>query len=183
MRFKEFWSAYRRDIFKLLTTHLALSVFSVMCLSPFTLELSMTEQAKTLLVVLITVLIFAFYYYLVRIQLWERGAKDALSAKGGRMTLRPARGLVLGALASVPSFLVNIVYLIAFFYQDYAGVQKLHAIFSVIELLWDAPALGLRLLTGSPFSYVTVSVLPMLFAGLGYFLGTKEFSLFPKKKN
>jgi hypothetical protein len=54
---------------------------------------------------------------------------------------------------------------------------------AVLEALWDAPALGIRIVTGSPFAYLASSLLPIVFAGVSYYLGTKEFKLFGKKNS
>jgi hypothetical protein len=53
----------------------------------------------------------------------------------------------------------------------------------LIEVLWDAPALGLKIVTGSPLAYLTVSVLPALFAGISYYCGTKNIAIFGVPKN
>ena len=183
MKFGEFWKRYKRDVAKLLTTHFALSIFSILCAAPLlTLDYKNASATVNLLCIVATVFVFAFYYYLIRVQLWQLGAKEKLLADGGRLRLRPATGLWLGMLASIPSLLFNIIYIVASFYKDYAAFKQLHTVFSCIELIWDAPALGLHVATGSPFAYVAVTVLPALFAGLAYFLGTKEFSLFGHKK-
>ena len=112
----------------------------------------------------------------------NHGAKDNLSAEVGRIRLNSFTGLYLGLLASIPSFIVNIVYIISSTYRDYAEFKNLFSVFTCIELIWDAHAIGLRLLTGSPYAYLAASVLPALFAGLAYYLGTKEWSLFRHKK-
>lgn len=180
MKFSAFWKTYSREIAKLLTTHFALAVFSILCCSVFLI----TEYTATmkLLSIVATVFIFAFYYYLVRSQMWTLGAKDKLSAEGGRIRLNSLTGLYLGLLASIPSFIVNIVYIISFTYRDYAEFKNLSFVFTCIELIWDAHAIGIRLLTGSPYAFLAASVLPALFAGLAYYLGTKEWSLFRHKK-
>ncbi|PWM00012.1 MAG: hypothetical protein DBY04_00565 [Clostridiales bacterium] len=180
MKFSEFWKTYRSEMVKLLTTHFAIAVFSIMCNSIFLV----TDYTQTMMFVsvAISVFIFIFYYYLVRSQMWNLGAKDNLKAKGGRMKLNSLTGLYLGLIASIPSFLINIVYIVTYIYRHYAGFSGVYDVFAVIELLWDAPAIGLYLAIGSPFVYLTASVLPALFAGLAYYLGTKEFSLFGHKK-
>ena len=180
MKFREFWKTYSREIEKLLTTHFALAIFSILSTSAFLLI--QTESTKNLLCVLICILVFVFYYYLVRTQMWNLGARDRLTANGGRMKLNRLTGLYLGLLASVPSLIVNLIYLISYTYRDYAAFQTLHSVFACIELIWDAQAMGLRLATGSPYAYLTASILPALFAGLAYFLGTNEWSLFGHKK-
>lgn len=179
MKFTEFWSRYKGDIAKLLTTRLALVVFSIVCISPLLVfDVSGNEATVNLIVLLASVLVFAFYYYLIHSQLWTVGAKNKISADGGRMKLCPLAGLYMGLMASVPSFLINAVNIVTFYYKDYAGFRSVHSITALLELCWDAPALGLFYVFGSPFAYLAASVLPVLFAALSYYLGTKEFRLF-----
>ena len=180
MKFKEFWKTYSREIAKLLTTHFALAIFSILCSSIF-LVVEYTQTMK-LVGVVISLFVFAFYYYLVRSQMWNLGAKDKLKREGGRGKLNSLTGLYLGLIASIPSFLLNIVYIVSHTYHSYAGFQDVYAVSYCIELIWDAHAIGLRLATESPYAFLTASILPALFAGLAYYLGTKEFSLFGSKK-
>ena len=183
MNFKEFWQRYKGEIGKLLITHAALAVFSIMCTSPLLVLDTTGSSSVNTIILIVTALVFAFYYYLIRSQLWTLGAKNKISADGGRMKLVPLAGLYMGLIASIPSFLLNIVNIFTYFYRDYEGFQKVSVISSLLEVLWDAPALGLKIVTGSPFSYVAVSVLPALFAGIAYYCGTKEFALFGIPKN
>ncbi len=179
MNFKEFWGRYKGEIGKLFTTRLALAVFSIVCISPLlVLDTSGNEKTVNTILILASIAVFAFYYFLIHTQLWNVGAKNKISADGGRMKLSPLAGLYMGLLASVPSFLINIVNIVTFFYKDYAGYKSVHTVTALLELFWDAPAIGLFYVTGTPFAYLAASVLPALFAGLAYFLGTKEFKLF-----
>ena len=179
MNFKEFWQRYSGEIVKLLITHAALAVFSIMCTSPLlVLDMKGNESSVYTIILIVTAFVFAFYYYLIRSQLWKLGAKNKISADGGRMKLNPLAGLYMGLLASVPSFLLNIVNIFAYFYKDYEFWRSIYGVSNLIEVLWDAPALGLIIVTGSPFAYITVSVLPALFAGIAYYCGAKEFALF-----
>ena len=179
MNFKEFWQRYKGEIGKLLITHAALAVFSIMCTSPLlVLDTTGNESSVNTIILIVTAFVFAFYYYLIRSQLWRLGAKNKISADGGRMKLVPLAGLYMGLIASIPSFLLNIVNIFAFCYKDYEFWRSIYSVSNLLEVLWDAPALGLILVTGSPVSYVAVSVLPTLFAGIAYYCGTKEFALF-----
>ena len=184
MNFKEFWQRYKGEIFKLLVTHAALSVFSIMCISPLAVtKTSGNESSVNTIVLIVNAVVFIFYYYLVRSQLWTIGAKNKISADGGRMVLNPLAGLYMGIMASIPSFILNIVNIFAYFYKDYEGFRNVYATSSAMEALWDAPAIGLMYVTQSPFSYIAASVLPALFAGIAYYCGVKEFSLFGVPKN
>lgn len=184
MNFKEFWQRYRGEIGKLLVTHAALAVFSIMCTSPLlVIDTSNNKSSVNTIILIVTAFVFIFYYYLVRSQLWVLGAKNKISADGGRLVLNPLAGLYMGLLASVPSFLLNIVNIFAYFYKDYAFFRRIYGVSNLLEVLWDAPALGLIIVTGSPFSYIVVSVLPALFAGIAYYCGVKGFSLFGVPKN
>ena len=179
MNFKEFWQRYKGEIGKLLITHAALAIFSIMCTSPLlVLDTTGNESSINSIILIVTALVFAFYYYLIRSQLWKLGAKNKISADGGRLKLNPLAGLYMGLFASIPSFLLNIVNIFAYFYKDYEFWRNIYGVSNLIEVLWDAPALGLIIVTGSPFAYITVSVLPALFAGIAYYCGVREFALF-----
>ena len=199
MNFKEFWRRYRGEIFKLLVTHAALAVFSIMCISPlFVLNTSENSTASSgnttnvtaelptnlkTIIVIVTVLVFIFYYYLVRSQLWMLGAKNKISADGGRMKLNPLAGLYMGLIASIPSFLLNTLTISMFFSRSYVGFREIYQTAVLLEFLWDAPAAGLVLITNGPFLYATMSVLPALFAGIAYYCGAKNISVFGVPKN
>lgn len=179
MSLKEFFQRYKGEIGKLLVTHVALAVFSIMCTAPL-LVTNTEDNATTVngIAIIASVFVFAFYYFLIRSQLWTLGAKNKISAEGGRMKLCPLAGLYMGLVAALPSFILNAVYIISSFYGDYAGVSSIFTTTAFLEALWDAPALGLRIATGSPFAYLASSVLPTIFAGIAYYCGTKEFALF-----
>ena len=183
MNFKEFWSRYKGEIAKLYTTRLALVVFSIVCISPLLVfDVSGSESTVNSIVLLASVAVFAFHFYLIHSQLWTVGAKNKISADGGRLKLCPLAGVYMGLLASVPSFLFNIVNIITFYYKDYAGFRDVHQVTAIVELFWDAPAIGLFYVFQTPFAYLAASVLPVIFAGVAYFLGTKEFRLFGSGK-
>lgn len=176
MKFKDFWKNYRREVAKLLTTHFALAVFGILCASPFLIiENSRTKAFAGFAVSIFT---FAFYYYLVRTQIRRVG--EVAKPSPGKKYASALPGLYMGILASLPSFLCNFLYFLAYMYQDYADFKTLHAVMALIEAVWDAEALGLRIATGSPFSYLAASVLPMLFTWLAFYLGTRGISLFGK---
>ena len=184
MNFKEFWSKYKGDVFKLLTTRLALAVFSIVCLSPL-LVFDTQSNASTVntLLILFSIVVFSFYYYLIHSHLWTVGAKNKISADGGRMKLNPLAGLYMGLLAAAPSIILNIVNIFTYFYKDYAGYKSVHTITALLELLWDAPSIGLYFVTGTPVSYLASALLPAIFAGVSYYLGTREIRLFKTNKN
>lgn len=177
MKFSEFWKTYRADVTKLLTTHFALSVFGILCASPFLII--QTAEVRAFACIAISTFTFIFYYYLVRNQMWTVGAKAKLSGKTSPLT-----GFYIGALASVPSLLFNIVLIVASIFRDYEGISSLYSVMVLTELVWDGEALGYFLVGRSPYVYLTASLLPILFSGLTFFLGTKEFSLFgaPRKE-
>jgi hypothetical protein len=184
MKFKEFWQRYKGEIVKLLVTHAALAVFSIMCTSPLlVIDTSANPSSFYTIILLVTALIFIFYYYLIRSQLWILGAKNKISADGGRMVLNPLAGLYMGLIASIPSFLLNIINIFTYYYRDIGAAYKIYGVTNLIEVLWDAPALGLKIVTGSPLAYLTVSVLPALFAGISYYCGTKNIAIFGVPKN
>ena len=184
MKFKEFWQRYKGEIVKLLVTHAALAVFSIMCTSPLlVLDTSGNPSSFYSIILIVTALVFLFYYYLIRSQLWTLGAKNKISADGGRMVLNPLAGLYMGLISSIPSFLLNIVNIFTYYYRDISAAYKIYGVTNLIEVLWDAPALGLKIVTGSPIAYLTVSVLPALFAGISYYCGTKNIALFGIPKN
>ena len=110
MKFREFWQKYKSDFFKLLTTRLALAVFSIVCTSPLlVMDTQGKEQSVNTIIILATIFVFAFYYYLIHSQLWARGAKDKIAADGGRLKMNRLTGLYVGLLASAPSFLLNLI--------------------------------------------------------------------------
>ena len=186
MNFKEFWSRYKGDIGKLFTTRIALAVFSIVCISPLLVLDTQGGNQSTVngILILASIFVFAFYYYLIRTQLWTLGAKNKISADGGRMKLNPLAGLYMGLIASAPSLIINVVNIFTYFYKDYAGFRGVHQVTAILEVFWDAPALGIVCATGgSPFGYLAASILPALFTGLAYFLGTKEWGLFGKKNS
>ena len=187
MNFKEFWSRYKGEIGKRFTTRIALAVFSIVCISPLlVMDMQNNESTVNTILILASIAVFAFYYFLIHSQLWNVGAKNKISADGGRMKLNPLAGLYMGLLASVPSFILNILNIVTYFYKDYAGYKSVHQISAILEVIWDAPAVGIvTALGGSPFGYLAASILPALFAGIAYFLGTKEIKFFSsgKKQN
>lgn len=184
MSFKEFWQRYRGEIGKLLVTHVAIAVFSIMCSSPLFVTDIQSLDSMLAIFILVTVFIFAFYYYLIRSQLWTLGAKNKISADGGRMKLCPLAGFYMGLIAAIPGLILDIVFIVSVIFVDNGGVSSVLSACAWLEFLWNAPVAALYIVTQIPYLYLASTLLPVLFAGIAYYCGTKEFAIFgiPQKK-
>ena len=76
MNFKEFWSRYKGEIGKLLTTRIALAVFSIVCISPL-LVMDMQNNASTVntILILASIAVFAFLLFSHSFSALERRRK------------------------------------------------------------------------------------------------------------
>ena len=66
MKFSEFWKTYRSEMVKLLTTHFAIAVFSIMCNSIFLV----TDYTQTMMFVSVAISVFIFMLKLM--SKWEK---------------------------------------------------------------------------------------------------------------
>ncbi len=124
------------------------------------------------------------FYLIVYSRLWELGDKNSNAVQFGRMAADPLRGLKIGALAAVPSFL-SFVLLLA---DKLVGIWSYAAAFYRVCQLGLYPvivwSMGPNVMTTTaeiPLSGILCAGLPVLFvpavACLAYYLGFRQIAV------
>jgi len=174
---ESFFKANRKMIFKLMLTHLVITVFGLMVFIPFNLD----NQSMRAFLVIGSVFAIVLYMFLIDVDMWYFGAEDKLRVDAGREKRSPFKGFLIGLIAELPSIILGIVYavisMLYAYYQAYPsgpsfGAAK--AILWVITFLWNGMYLGIERITfggGVPLFYLLIPLLPASFAGLTYWLG------------
>ena len=94
-------------------------------------------------------------------------------------------GVLIGSVfAAIPGLILDIVFIVSVIFVDNGGVSSVLSACAWMEFLWNAPVAALYIVTQIPYVYLASTLLPVLFAGIAYYCGTKEFAIFgiPQKK-
>ena len=155
----------------------AISLFGAM------LSMATAAAQSNTLSIITSILAILFYLFLVYALIWEVGAKDRISVDIGKKEYRPHTGLAVAALASIPSFVVAVVYSIGYpFMANYEWAGGMCAVGSFFNLLIQGMYLGLTTaipLFGSTLNRFWLThfaiILPALItAWVAYYLGFKN---------
>ena len=180
MSIKEFYKENGFLVFKLIVMHVVMAIFGLMTYLPFNTE----THAGSALVLISGIITMCFYYYLIRTTLWGIGASDHISSDAGRRKAMPLKGLYISLTAAIPDFLLCYIYVFFRFYESYEWAAAPAAVTGLITSLWEGAFLSVvhGIFNNSQLFFLAVPFIPVIFATLAYWLGTKEFSLFPQKK-
>ena len=172
-----FFKENGRYIGKLLRTHIVMSIFGLMVFIPFNLD-SMAMKAFIIAGSVIAVLLFLF---LIDVDMWYLGAEDKIRVDAGRQKRQPLKGLWLGLISQIPSFVIGALFVISYYLNAYYGAYESGSAYAGFELvmvyvnlLWSGMYHGLsRVIFGGWLSwfYLFIPLLPSLFAALTYWLG------------
>lgn len=180
MNVKAFLSKYKKDIGKLFTTHFIIAVFGLMVYLPW----DQTKDYGKTLAIISSVVAILFYYYLIDLQIWDRGALDKLNSDSRKEPLNLMTGLFLGLIAAIPSFVFGIIYNILWQYQTYEWAANPAYIFSLITGTWEGAFLGIKVvaLPNFPYFFLMTPFIPVLFTMISYILGAKNIVIIPRPK-
>ena len=175
-----FFSIYKKDIFKLFTTHFVMALFGLMIYLPWNQE---KEYGKILAVVCSFIAIL-FYAYLVDLHIWDLGAKDYLNSSSRGTKINYWTGVLLGLVAAIPSFVLGLLLNFFVMFQTYEWAINACYLTELITKTWEAPFMGIQRILFPDFYwyYLITPFIPVLFSGLAYFLGAKNIIVIPRPK-
>ena len=185
MEKKSFFKDNKKNIGKLLTTHGVIAVFGLMVTLPWGVT-----QLGNIMVMVCSILSVLFYSYLIDLHIWDVGATDALNSKSRNTKLDILKGLKLGLIVSIPSFICGILLVFFSYYQTYEWAVNGHIIMKYITKTWEAMFLGLQttILPDATFEqsyslfYLFTPLYPILVTCVSYILGTKNIAIIPRPK-
>ena len=174
---KAFFSENKKRIFKLMLTHLAMTIFGMMVFIPFNKD-DMSMKAFLIIGSAVAILL---YMFLIDVDMWYVGAEDKLRVDAGRQKWNAGKGFLIGLFAELPSIVIGVVYavisMLYAYYQAYpAGTfwGKSVIITWGGTFIWEGMYHGFsRVVLGGwiPLFYLLIPLLPVAFAGLTYWLG------------
>ena len=174
---ENFFKANRKTILKLMLTHLVMTVFGLMVFIPFNLD----NKSMQAFLVIGGVFAVVLYMFLIDVDMWYLGAEDKLRVDAGKQDRSPAKGLLIGLIAEIPSFVIGAIFVAAYYLYQYYGAYESGSAYAgfklvmvYVNLLWSGMYHGLsRVIFGGWLSwfYLFIPLLPSLFAALTYWLG------------
>ena len=174
---ENFFKANRKAILKLMLTHLVVTIFGLMVFIPFNLD----DKSMQAFLVIGGVFAVGLYMFLIDVDMWYLGAEDKLRVDAGKQSRSPAKGLLIGLVAEIPSFVIGAIFVISYYLYRYYGAYESGAFFAsaeaitiAVNLLWNGMYHGIStVIFGGWFSwfYLFIPLLPVSFAGLTCWLG------------
>ena len=150
------------------------------------------RSTRVWLILLMAAISIGFYMVIQYTGFWDAGARDIIRIEGNRLKYRPWAGLVMSLIASIPNYVLAILITIGSIFGDKAGAfayewaGNLGTISRGIAVFWEAPFDGLIMLYSphNPIVYWLIPLPAIVFAGIGYFAGLKNFYIIkPRKKS
>ncbi len=167
---KEFWSEYKKNIWKLLLNQFGAAFLGIMLI----MAAWAVRSQKDWLGVVASCLATAFYLYLIYNLLWERGGQDRIRIDGGRMERKPMSGFWVILIANIPNIILGILVVVSNPFRDsMEWATKMNVIARGILLVWHSMYAGFisAFSPNNPIVHL-LDVLPALFVGTGgYLLG------------
>ena len=175
-----FFKENGRYIGKLLRTHIVMSIFGIMVFIPFN-NGSIALKAFIIAGSVVAVLLFLF---LIDVDMWYLGAEDKIRVDAGRQKRQPLKGLWLGFISQIPSFVIGLILVITeYFYMYFQAYEfgttckSINVVTKFINLLWSGMYQGISNTIFDKWTlqyswfYLFIPLLPSLFAALTYWLG------------
>ena len=185
-----FFERYSYSIVKMLLNQFAIGLFgAVLALA--------TSGISDDFLMLTSIGAMIFYLFLLYTVMWEVGSKDRISSDSGKLSSRPYFGVVLSAIANIPSFIVATVYSVCYFISHGAeGIAtNIAGAMRVVTLILNGMYYGLMTVLSSGtrvdaegltvpnelfncwWAYFVIIIPALLVSGLAYWLGTRNFHL------
>ena len=190
------------DIVRLYVNQLGIMIFSMLLYTA--VGAFENESLSNSLSVFVSVFSTCFYLALIYYMMWEIGAKDKIRIDGGRMVPCKLKGLLMGAFANLPNFVLGALSVLTVSVYLIGNVEIFRSafiIFNTVTRFHDAMLLGVITeivpggISAGEVDYVEFliesilfTVLPavsLLVTHLAYSLGLREkklLSLFKSKK-
>lgn len=177
---KGFFSIYKKDIWKLFTTHFVMMLFGLMIYLPW----NQNKEYGRILAVVGSAIAVLFYAYLIDLHLWETGARDYInsSSRGTKMNLWT--GVLLGLITEIPSFILGALLNFFVMYHTYEWAVNACYITELITKTWEAPFMGFQRILFPDFYwyFLMTPFIPVIFSGVSYLLGAKNIVIIPRPK-
>ena len=179
---KAFFHKYGYSIVKMFLYQFAISMFGS------TLALATTSSKNDTLTIIVSICAVLFYLFLLYVMVWEIGAQDKISVDVGKKEYKPMTGFALGAIASIPNFIIAILFAIG--YPSMASGAEwgsnICAVMKLLLFIFEGMYLGLltaiemtvngisQQLNNLWWPYFLITLPAIITAGMAYFLGHKN---------
>jgi hypothetical protein len=173
---KNFWKRYSYSIIKLFVNQFAISIFGMV------LALACGKAENSTLMYVTSIGAILFYLFLLYAAVWEMGAKDKISADGGKLKKNYFTGLYMALIANIPNFILAILITIGIFFGNGGFISNMGAIAKTISLLIQGMYTGILSLNigGASlasyfFSYFLIPIPALLVCMIAYIFGLKNY--------
>ncbi len=172
-----FFKENKKYIFKLMLTHLVMTIFGMMVFIPFNRD-DMSMKAFLIVGGVVAVLL---YMFLIDVDMWYLGAEDKLRVDAGRQKRNAGKGFLIALIAEITSIIVGGLFVLSYYLYQYYGAYESGAFFAGFEaimisvnLIWNGMYHGISTVIFNgwySWFYLFIPLLPIAFSGLTYWLG------------
>lgn len=168
MKFKEFIKNYSYVIVRIFVDQLAVAVFAL----AVAIGTAKNFMTLTIFSSIFSVLFFAF---MIGHMTYQAGVVDREKIALGRFKKNIFSGLIMGALANIPNFLLAVLYAIGGMFEATKGIASFANIaakliygeyLGLLSIKVDGVSLGLM-----PISYFVIIIPALIATTLGYIIG------------
>ena len=179
----KFFKENSSSIFRLIITHVGMSVFGLVIF----LATNLKGDTTMLLAGIFSLLFFASIVYTT---MWEYGSKDKPAIDAGRLTFKPQNAFYAALVAETLGILLIIVYFVSSnFIETNETAKQVYAISYLLLYVVESCASGIMLyfqhmLENPLVNSLCLLVCPLIVALsslLGYSFGAKGVQIIPKK--
>jgi hypothetical protein len=164
---------------KLFVNHIAIAVFGLMMTITTKFMAKRNMNGNLALYYILGVVAVLLYVGILYVNFWELGASDKIKIEGGRLKKNIFTGLIVSAVANIPSFILGILAMISCYVES-----GFLAMSGVIFHFYNGMYLFV-LENGNVFPpiYLIVLLPALITSFVSYILGVKGFKcLFPEPK-
>ncbi len=167
------------ELVKMFVNQIVISIFG------FALALA-TKTNQPNLTVGTSIASIIFYVFIIYNMMWEIGYKDKKSIERGDKNSSLLCGLYMGLIASIPNFILAILYLLGTMFEAFGSIG---AVAKIIALIIEGMYTGLLTikvggvpLNSIPLMYFLTPLPLILTSTIAYVAGAKSFKLFNNTK-
>lgn len=173
---KNFWKRYSYSIIRLFVNQFAIAIFGLV------LALACGKAENSKLMYISSAGAILFYLFLLYAAVWEIGAKDKISADGGKLKKNYFTGLYMALIANIPNFILALLITIGIFFGNGGFISNMGAIAKTISLFIQGMYTGMlaldvggAALNSYFFSYFLITVPALLVCMIAYIFGLKNY--------
>ena len=179
----EILNGTRKTFSKLIVMHIAMSIFGLI-MSIATRMLAENTSGSLVLYYIVGALAIGMYLMIIYVDMWELGAADKIKIDGGRYKYRAFKGMLVLALANIPTIIFGACATISCYMETKVikWLGFMSPLYNGMYTIFTDKG-GLDLSAYFPPVYILLCIPAIIVGFISYILGAKGFKcLFPEPK-